>query len=177
MLHADKSFEIVSILQGGIVPRAKEFGLEVREQQMQRDKALAMGLSMDQIREAQDRVKKQRFAEEEIMGKGDRGIQPRNWGEKRVVVQDPFLWQKNCAGAMAKAGLERWQNAVDCTYLNMRSLGSSFDLNHLMTNTNPLPLGTVPSRRRGRGGGSPFGGQSTAGSSRGSSNGRSLWRA
>lgn len=28
------------------------------------------------------------------MRKGDRGIQPRNWGEKKMVVQDPFLWLK-----------------------------------------------------------------------------------
>lgn len=59
------------------------------------------------------------------MRKGDRGIQPRNWGEKKMVVQDPFLWLKvsvnylflkdmslrslkDCTGMMSREDLDRW---------------------------------------------------------------------
>ncbi|EIW66756.1 hypothetical protein TREMEDRAFT_34518 [Tremella mesenterica DSM 1558] len=37
--------------------------------------------------------KEERIKQEMNMGKGDK-IQPSNWSERRLVVQDPFIWQK-----------------------------------------------------------------------------------
>ena len=65
-------------------------------------------------------------------GKGDQGVQPRNWGDRKIVVQDPFLWHKasgplglnpvcaddvqNCAGQMSGKGVERFLE-VSCQSL------------------------------------------------------------
>lgn len=70
----DRLTQIVSILQGGIVPRAKEYGQEVRESQQRRDTLLNLGVSLERIRQAEDMIRQERFKEEERMGKGDRGI-------------------------------------------------------------------------------------------------------
>lgn len=74
--------EIVSILNGGVIERSKPQGQETQEAQ-QRKLAGLPPLSKDDL-----------LAKENMMGKGNIGIQPRNWGERRLVVQDPFIWQK-----------------------------------------------------------------------------------
>ncbi|OXB37463.1 hypothetical protein J007_02836 [Cryptococcus neoformans] len=128
----DRVTQIVSILQGGIVPRAKEYGQEVRESQQRRDTLFNLGISLERIRQSEDMIRHERFKEEERMGKGDRGIQPRNWGEKKLVVQDPFLWFKNCAGMMSRDGLDRWWATVDNTHRVIKLKGKNFTLADLL---------------------------------------------
>ncbi|KAL0255661.1 hypothetical protein I308_100467 [Cryptococcus tetragattii IND107] len=94
----DRLTQIVSILQGGIVPRAKERGLK-RKKEWER---------------------------------GTEAYQPRNWGEKKLVVQDPFLWFKNCAGMMSREGLDRWWTTVDNTHRVMKLKGKNFTLADLL---------------------------------------------
>ena len=86
--------QVISILQGGIVDRASTQGSmnqlrEAKIKEMQND-----GRNMPQILDILQKEKHQMMADEILMGKGDRGIQPGNWTERFLVVQDPFLWQK-----------------------------------------------------------------------------------
>jgi DNA polymerase sigma len=74
--------QVVSILNGGIINRAKPQGQETQEAQQRK----AAGIPAP--------TKEEMIARETYMGKGDQGIQPRNWSERRLVVQDPFIWQK-----------------------------------------------------------------------------------
>lgn len=74
--------EIVSIANGGIIPRAKSLGAEQREVEARRARGLPP-LTRDEVVELESR-----------MGKGGIGIQPRNWADRRLIVQDPFIWQK-----------------------------------------------------------------------------------
>lgn len=53
----DRVIQIVSILQGGIVPRAKEYGQEVRESQQRRDTLLNLASSLERIRQAEDMIR------------------------------------------------------------------------------------------------------------------------
>lgn len=66
----DRTTQVVSILNGGVTERAESLD----------DPTLLS--------------KEQRLEQEVFMGKGDRGIQPANWRDKNLVVQDPFIWQK-----------------------------------------------------------------------------------
>ncbi|WVO12553.1 hypothetical protein L204_100156 [Cryptococcus depauperatus] len=128
----DRQTHIVSILQGGIVPRAKEYGQEVREAQQRRVTLMNLGVPLDRIKRSDEMIKQERLAEEARMGKGDKGIQPKNWGERKLVVQDPLLWMKNCAGMMSRDGLERWWATVDNTNRFIKLRGASFTLQDLL---------------------------------------------
>ncbi|WVQ73196.1 hypothetical protein IAR50_002761 [Cryptococcus sp. DSM 104548] len=128
----DRDSEIVSILMGGIVPRAKAYGQEMREASERQQLLENMGVPAHKIRSSNDDMRLARLAEEPKMGKGDRGIQPRNWGQNRLVVQDPFLWLKNCAGQMSKGGLDRWWTTVDNTHRVSKLRGKSFAVSDLI---------------------------------------------
>jgi hypothetical protein len=71
----DRQNEIISILNGGILKRAHPIGSYVSG------------------------TKAERIAAEPFMGKGDQGIQPINWKERKLVVHDPFIWQKVSYGS------------------------------------------------------------------------------
>ncbi|OCF43574.1 hypothetical protein I317_02592 [Kwoniella heveanensis CBS 569] len=146
--------EIISIIQGGIAKRVRAVGAEKVEEdqlraQMQRD-----GFKLDEIQAVMTHLREKRIEEEERMGKGDRGIQPRNWSERRLVVQDPFLWAKNCAGMISKSGLDRWFDCVDKANRLFRFRGSEATIEELLYNPMPVTPGT-PQRGRGRGRGTP----------------------
>lgn len=94
----DYDTSILSVLNGGVMPRSIELGAEVREETRRRNELVAQGVEMRVIEATLKELKDTRMAEEAFMGRGDLGIQPRNWGERRLVVQDPFLWQKVCFG-------------------------------------------------------------------------------
>jgi hypothetical protein len=83
---ADPSFDyvnqMISIANGGVMRRAKPMGGMQAEAQARRAKGLP------------DLTKADIAAREATMGKGDHGIQPNNWMERRLVVRDPFIWQK-----------------------------------------------------------------------------------
>lgn len=78
----DYTTQIVSILNGGVINREKPQGQETQEAQRRK----AAGIPAP--------TKDEMTARESMMGKGNIGVQPRNWGERRLVVQDPFIWQK-----------------------------------------------------------------------------------
>lgn len=69
----DYDRQVISVLHGGVLPRAEFRGQEEGEGNI---------------------TKLERFRREGIMGKGDLGIQPDIWKFRQVVVQDPFIWQK-----------------------------------------------------------------------------------
>ena len=73
----DFQTQVVSILNGGIMDRAVGLGVLARE--------AASGVKVS---------KEERVRKEMEIGKGDLGLQPRNWSDRRLVVQDPFIWQK-----------------------------------------------------------------------------------
>ncbi|KAK8858589.1 hypothetical protein IAR55_002818 [Kwoniella newhampshirensis] len=177
--HADRfdyDKQIISILQGGVAARARVQGADKAEDDRQRQQMIRSGYSMQMIQQVMGDQKKRRLMDEENMGKGDRGIQPKNWSERQLVVQDPFLWQKNCAGAMSKTGLDRWLAAVDIAHSRLQSTGTSATLDNLLLNLSPMTSG-MP--RRGRGGrGSPSPSVSSRGSRgpRGTRGGGQLFR-
>lgn len=74
--------QVVSILNGGIIDRAKSQGQETQEAQARK----AAGIPPP--------TREEMVLRETMMGAGSDGVQPRNWSERRLVVQDPFIWQK-----------------------------------------------------------------------------------
>lgn len=66
----DRQNGMISILNGGLLKRVHPLGQYVPGS------------------------KEERMAREPFMGTGSMGIQPMNWKERRLVVQDPFIWQK-----------------------------------------------------------------------------------
>jgi hypothetical protein len=80
----DFANQIVSVLNGGVIKRAYPQAQQTCDVQAR----------IADSRSNETRTKEKALAQEMMTGKGDRGIQPRNWGERRLVVQDPFIWQK-----------------------------------------------------------------------------------
>lgn len=81
--------QMVSIANGGVIKRALPLG----------------GMQAQvQTRRAQGLPEPSRADREANMGKGMDGIQPNNWGERRLVVQDPFIWQKVSATQLRYRG-------------------------------------------------------------------------
>lgn len=66
----DREGSIISVPNGGVVPRAEGYMSPL------------MG------------TKESRMEREPFMGTGMEGIQPSNWRERLLIVQDPFIWQK-----------------------------------------------------------------------------------
>ncbi|OCF54937.1 hypothetical protein L486_07593 [Kwoniella mangroviensis CBS 10435] len=164
----DHTKEIISILQGGVASRVTSVGGGRVEDQLQRNQLAQQGFTPGQIDSVMEMMRESRIKGEEKMGKGDRGIQPRNWSERRLVVQDPFLWQKNCAGMMSKAGLDRFFTCVDRAHDMLQAQGKSATIERLLFNPSPMIYKT-PTSGRGRGfRGSPI-------SMRGRPGGRGLW--
>ncbi|WWC70744.1 uncharacterized protein I206_104695 [Kwoniella pini CBS 10737] len=158
---------ILSILQGGIANRVMGVGQGRVEDEKVKDQLRHKGSTEREVEEAMIILRDGRIKGEEKMGKGDRGIQPRNWSERRLVVQDPFLWQKNCAGSMSRVGLDRFFDCVDRAHHMLQSKGTSATIEELLFNPSPIPA-RIPTPGRGRGsrGSSP--------SWRGRGNGRTL---
>ncbi|WVF69164.1 hypothetical protein IAT40_003939 [Kwoniella sp. CBS 6097] len=150
--------EIVSTIQGGIAKRVRAVGADKVEEdqlraQMQRD-----GYNSNEVQAVMDHLRAKRIEDEAEMGKGDRGIQPRNWSERRLVVQDPFLWAKNCAGMMSKSGLDRWFDCVDRAHRLFLLRGKEATIEELLYNPMPItPAMAMRGRGRGRGSPLPFG--------------------
>lgn len=90
----DYSTSAISILNGGVLRRDLEPGSEARIEAAKRSEMVSQGFSLDVINQTMVEARQARYEEETYMGKGDRGIQPRNWGERKIVVHDPFLWTK-----------------------------------------------------------------------------------
>ena len=83
----DYSSSILSVLNGGVLPRARAAGYAKRAE------LSAMGLTNDEIVQVMNDRQSQ-VDREDDMGKGNEGIQPKSWADKKIVVQDPFLWRK-----------------------------------------------------------------------------------
>ncbi|WVQ65803.1 uncharacterized protein L199_003981 [Kwoniella botswanensis] len=164
----DHTKEIISILQGGVASRVTSVGGGRAEDQLQRNQLAQQGFTSGQIDSVMEMMRESRIKGEDKMGKGDRGIQPRNWSERRLVVQDPFLWQKNCAGMISKAGLDRFFTCVDRAHDMLQAKGKSATIEELLFNPDPMIYKT-PTTGRGRGfRGSPM-------LMRGRPGGRGLW--
>ncbi|WVQ96666.1 hypothetical protein IAU59_003772 [Kwoniella sp. CBS 9459] len=152
----DHRTEIVSVIQGGIAKRVRAVGEDRVEEDQLRAQMQQDGYTLDEIQRVMVNYREKKIEEEDKMGKGDRGIQPRNWSERRLVVQDPFLWAKNCAGMMSKAGLDRWLDSVDRAHRLLLLRGKEATIEELLYDPRPITPGT-PRRGRGRGSPSPFG--------------------
>ncbi|ORX40051.1 hypothetical protein BD324DRAFT_679114 [Kockovaella imperatae] len=147
--------KIISILQGGIAKRAATFGSmpSLREAKIQAMKG--DGWSMDEIHKVLQAEKVEMQDSERFMGKGDLGIQPIKWIESPIVVQDPFLWQKNCAAGMSKQGRIRFFNQLDETNRLFNSnpdatLDDMLRRGEEMTRSKPSPLSSRGQGIRGR---------------------------
>lgn len=82
--------QFISIVNGGIVERRRRMGVETRLKQEYRRR---LGyLSKDALRTRMREYEEQMDARH-VVGKCDR-FQPRRWGDCKLVVQDPFLWEK-----------------------------------------------------------------------------------
>lgn len=90
----DYTTSTISILNGGVMPRAHAVGDETRADTLKRNEMVQQGLDVQLINQDTARARQLRLESEAYMGKGDKGIQPRSWGDRKLVVQDPFLWQK-----------------------------------------------------------------------------------
>jgi hypothetical protein len=66
----DREESIISVLNGGVVPRSERYLSPLQG------------------------TKESRMEKEPYMGTGVNGIQPSNWRERLLIVQDPFIWQK-----------------------------------------------------------------------------------
>jgi hypothetical protein len=88
--------EILSVLNGGVIKRAHLLGQYAAERKAVRNGLIAEGRSADDVRLTMEAFDMERDARNDpsFMGKGNSDIQPRQWGEKRLVVQDPFIWEK-----------------------------------------------------------------------------------
>ncbi|WRT67792.1 uncharacterized protein IL334_004766 [Kwoniella shivajii] len=164
----DHRADIISILQGGLAKRITLVGGSRIEDENNRISLQSQGFSPAQITHVMEMMRESRIEDEQRMGKGDRGIQPRNWSERRLVVQDPFLWQKNCAGMMSKVGLDRFFASVDRAHKMLQSRGNSATIEELLYNPSPITPRSTPGRGRGRG--TPIG-------RGGGGIGRALWNA
>ena len=78
----DYATQIISIANGGVISRAIPLGGMQAEVQRRRQQGLP------------DPTKQDIIEREARMGKAGRGLQPNNWSERRLVVHDPFIWQK-----------------------------------------------------------------------------------
>ena len=66
----DRENTIISVPNGGVIPRAEGYMSPLTG------------------------TKESRMEREPYMGMGLEGIQPSNWRERLLIVQDPFIWQK-----------------------------------------------------------------------------------
>ena len=90
--------EIVSILQGGIAPRARPHAFSARAAAKERKELEEQGIPHDKINQLMSQQmameKAMDMANDRNVGKGDEGIQPSKWEASNIIVQDPFLWHK-----------------------------------------------------------------------------------
>jgi len=86
--------QIVSIVQGGVAARAKDQGESNREEAKLREQLVEQEADPEYIKSILQQKREEHEKKENEIGKGDNGIQPRQWEDKVLVVQDPFLWNK-----------------------------------------------------------------------------------
>ena len=67
---------IISVPNGGVIPRSEAYMSPLTG------------------------TKESRMEKEPFMGTGTGGIQPSNWRERLLIVQDPFVWQKASCGSV-----------------------------------------------------------------------------
>ncbi|KAK4687028.1 hypothetical protein P7C73_g3092, partial [Tremellales sp. Uapishka_1] len=158
----DYNAQIVSVLQGGVQKRAWGYMEETKREEMVKAQMRKDGYDNQTFIHAVRESTQKRREVEKDMGKGDGEIQPRNWGQHKIVVQDPFLWEKNCAGHMAKRGIERWQAAINQAHHLLTTKGARAELQSILVNPNPQvrvandrgPRASSNGSNRGRGRGS-----------------------
>jgi hypothetical protein len=86
--------QIISIVQGGVAARAKDPGDSNRQEAKLRQQLLEQGAEPEHLKKVLQQRREEQEEQELQIGKGDNGIQPRQWEDKALVVQDPFLWNK-----------------------------------------------------------------------------------
>ena len=92
--HMQYDDQILSILQGGVVPRPHARNAKAAMIASKAADMRAQGMSPEEITDVLEQDRAGRIRDEAYMGKGDKGIHPSNWSDRIIVVQDPFLWQK-----------------------------------------------------------------------------------
>ncbi|TXT15852.1 hypothetical protein VHUM_00355 [Vanrija humicola] len=98
----DPQKQMVSIVNGGIIPRPRPQNTLQRERQDFR-KRMHPDTPREEILRLMAEFDYDIDSQERYMGTGAKGIVPRKWDEKRLIVQDPFIWEKvsgraGCAG-------------------------------------------------------------------------------
>ncbi|ORY28462.1 hypothetical protein BCR39DRAFT_202078 [Naematelia encephala] len=153
----DYQSQVVSILNGCIISRAEPQGAATRAESDRRKELLGKGVSEKAITSILSEARANAARRELSMGKGNIGIQPLKWGESKLVVQDPFLWSKNCAGGMTKIGVGRFQETINRTYELLRTLGSDTTihdiLNGVVSTDSPIPKSRSRNKSRSTRGG------------------------
>jgi hypothetical protein len=86
----------LSILNGGIIKRAYNFGQWQEGRIAERRRLGTLGLDRPELIARMKEFDTRRDAECDVrlMGKGNGAIQPRRWCESSLLVQDPFIWSK-----------------------------------------------------------------------------------
>lgn len=90
----DYDNQIVSVVNGGILDRTVAHGVLAEEERELRDKLEGEGISPGTINIRLKAEQRKLEENEQFMGKGDRGIQPRIWNAQALVIQDPFVWNR-----------------------------------------------------------------------------------
>lgn len=86
--------QVVSVLNGGIMNRVAPTGHESATRATYR--RTLNGMEEVEIKRLMELYDDEWNRKNDVsrMGTGNSGIQPKPWGEKRLVVQDPFIWEK-----------------------------------------------------------------------------------
>lgn len=91
----DPSTEVLSVLNGGVIPRCKPKGAADEKRRLFIQKLKENNLSPEA---ATIRLQEYDRAENcnwhDGMGTGVSGVQPLAWTKEALVVQDPFIWEK-----------------------------------------------------------------------------------
>ncbi|WOO77430.1 Poly(A) RNA polymerase GLD2 [Vanrija pseudolonga] len=111
----DPRTQFVSVLNGGILIRPHPQNTLTRERQDFRQR-MDPNTSREEVVRAMAEYDYEIDSQEKYMGTAAGKIAPRKWDEKRLVVQDPFIWDKNCAAGMSKEGLDRFFKTAVASY-------------------------------------------------------------
>ena len=161
--HFDYDTQLVSILNGGVLERTLAHSTSVEEERTAREELRNEGMPNEEI-QAHVREKERQLGEaEDLMGKGDRGIQPRAWGGQALIIQDPFVWNRvsrlvvlicpaevqNNARAIAPKGWENIQEAFTRTNALLHSK-PKLTFEQMIKNTAPDPFIQVKKDREAK---------------------------
>lgn len=93
-LKFDMRTQLVSVLNGGIIARSQPQGDSARRRNEYRREINAQGLSKETMVALMKTFNAENDPKVSHMGTGAGNIQPGEWEDKHLVIQDPFIWEK-----------------------------------------------------------------------------------